>query len=270
MNIFNIILVQPLANGLILFYNLLFQNLGLAIIGFSIALIVALRPLTKPYMDSMQKMRTLAPQLAKLKEKHKNDKLKMAQAQSELYKQNGINPGAGCLPYLLQIVILIAFFNLFTQTLSHGGDITSNFNNLLYPVLKFTEGQTIHTQFLFFDLAKPDTFHISGVPFALPGILLIAASLAQFFSAKAMAALNQVGVDMAKKTKSDTDDMQASMQKSMMYTFPLITLIVGLNFPSGLALYWLVFSLIQVYQQKNGNSLVPPFLKRSNLVESAK
>jgi YidC/Oxa1 family membrane protein insertase len=266
---FTTILVQPLANGLILFYNLLFHNLGLAIIGFSLFLIVALRPLTKPYMDSMQKMRKLAPQLAKLKEKHKEDKVKMAQAQSELYKQNGVNPAAGCLPYLLQIVILIAFFNLFTQTLSKGGDITANFNTLLYAPLQFVDGQTIHTTFLLWDLAKPDVFQV-GLPFALPGFLLIAAAAAQFVSAKAMASLTQANVDVAKKTKSETDDMAASMQKSMTYTFPLITLIVGLNFPSGLALYWLVFSLIQAYQQKNNNSLIPAFLKRSNLVESGK
>lgn len=221
-------------------------------------------------MDSMQKMKTLAPHLEKLKKKHGSDKAKMAQAQAELYKQHGVNPGAGCLPYLLQIVILIAFFNLFTQTLSKGGNITENFNKLLYPPLQFQNGQEIHTQFLFFDLAKPDAFHVNGIPFAIPGILLISAAAAQFFSARAMSALNQAGIDAAKKTKSETDDIQASMQKSMTFTFPLITLLVGLKFPSGLALYWLVFSLVQVYIQRNGNSIVPSFLQRSKMVDSTK
>lgn len=267
---FTTILVQPLANGLILFYNALGQNLGLAIIFFSIFLIVAMRPLTKPYMDSMKKMRDLAPELAKLKKKHKGDQMKLAQAQAEFYKQQKINPGAGCLPYLLQIVILIAFFNLFTQTLSTDGDITANFNKLLYPALQFQEDQHINTNFLFLDLTKPDVFHVPGLPFALPGILLIAAAASQFFSAKAMTPLTQASTDSAKNTKSDTDDIQAAMQKSMIYTFPLITLFIGLNFAAGLALYWLTFSLIQLYQQKNDNSLVPPFLKRKNLVQSDK
>lgn len=266
---FTTILVQPLANGLILFYNLLGHNLGLAIIVFSIALIIALRPLTRPYMDSMKKMRELAPQLEKIKKKHKGDQMKLAQAQAELYRQNKINPGAGCLPYLLQIIILIAFFNLFTRTLS-GGDITANFNELLYPQLQFQEGQHINTNFLTFDLTKPDVFHVPGLPFALPGILLIASAIAQFYSAKAMSAFNQASTDVAKKTKNEADDIQAAMQKSMTYTFPIITLIVGLNFAAGLALYWLTFSLIQLYQQKNDNSLVPSFLKRSNLVQSDK
>lgn len=268
MELFNTILVEPLANGLILFYNLLGQNLGLAIIGFSLFLIIALRPLTKPYMDSMKKMRELAPAIAKLKAKHKGDQMKFAQAQASLYKEKGVNPGAGCLPYLLQIVILIAFFNLFTQTLSHGGDITANFNTLLYPALQFTDGHTVNTQFLTFDLTKPDVFHIPGVPFPIPGILLIAAALTQYISAKTMSALTAAATDISKTTKDETDDMQAAMQKSMTIMFPLITLFVGINFPSGLALYWFVFSAVQAYSQKNNNSLIPPFLQRKNLVQS--
>ncbi len=267
---FTTILVQPLANGLILFYNLLGSNLGLAITVFSIFLITIMRPLTRPYMESMKKIKEVAPQLEKLKKKHGKDKMKMAQAQAELYKQHKINPGAGCLPYLLQIVILIAFFNLFTRTLTKGGDITANFNDLLYPALKFAEGYTVNTNFLWLDLSKPDVFHIPGLPFAIPGVLLIASAAAQFFSAKAMSSMNQVAVTQAEKTKGETDDIAASMQKSMIYTFPLISLIVGLNFPSGLALYWLTFSLLQVYQQKNGNSLVPSFLQKEKMIESGK
>lgn len=227
-----------------------------------------MRPLTKPYMDSMKRMKEVAPQLEKLKQKHGKDKMKMAQAQAELYKQHKINPGAGCLPYLLQIVILIAFFNLFTRTLTKGGDITANFNDLLYPALQFAQGHTVNTNFLWLDLSKPDVFHIPGLPFVIPGILLIASAASQFLSAKAMSSMNQVAVVQAEKTKGEADDIAASMQKSMIYTFPLITLFVGLKFPAGLALYWLTFSLLQVYQQRNGNSLVPAFLKRKNLVES--
>ena len=117
MEIFTILLIQPLANGLILFYKVLGANMGVAIIAFSLFLRFILNPLTRPYMESMRKMKEVAPQLEKLKRKHK-EKVKLAQAQAELYKQKGVNPGAGCLPYLLQIVVLIAFFNVFTRTLS--------------------------------------------------------------------------------------------------------------------------------------------------------
>src|SRR6185436_5765502 len=100
MEIFNVILIQPLANGLILFYRLLGENMGLAIIGFSLFLRLCLEPLTRPYIKSMKKMREYAPELEKLKKRHKGDRAKLASAQADFYKQKGINPGAGCLPMI--------------------------------------------------------------------------------------------------------------------------------------------------------------------------
>ena len=73
MNIFTTLLVQPLTNGLILFYKLLGQNMGLAIIGFSLFLRFATNPLTKPYMASMKKIKEVEPLIKKLKLKYKND-----------------------------------------------------------------------------------------------------------------------------------------------------------------------------------------------------
>jgi YidC/Oxa1 family membrane protein insertase len=248
-NPFIILLVQPLANGLALFYNLLGGNLGLAIIGFSLTLRIALTPLTKPYMNSMKKLKEYGPQLAKLKEKHKGDKQKLTKAQADFYKEKGINPAAGCLPYLLQIVILIALFNVFNKVLVGGGDIVTRFNSLLYDPLKFVDGTTINTHFLYLDLVKPDIFKVSGIPFALPGLFLFLAAFFQFVSAKMAAPYVEVEKKLAKKTEDTTDDMAAAMQSSAIYTFPLMTLFIGVRFASGLALYWLLFSLYQMVQQ---------------------
>jgi YidC/Oxa1 family membrane protein insertase len=248
-NIFTLILVQPLTNGLILFYKFLGQNLGIAIILFSVFLIFLLKPLTKPYLQSMKKIREIEPQLAKLKKKFGNDKLKLSQAQAELYKQNKVNPTAGCLPYILQFLVLIALFQVFTAALS-GQDIASGkLNQLLYTPLKFTNGQTLNTKFMYLDITRPDTFQIPGIPFGLPGLFLILATLAQFLSVKVMAPYVAEEQKVVKKTKSGVDDTQVAMQKSMMYMLPLMTLIFGLRFPSGLALYWLVFSVVNLWQQ---------------------
>lgn len=246
---FNTVLVQPLANGLIVFYKLLGGNLGVAIIGFSIFLRYLLNPLTKPYMNSMKRMKEYAPQLEKLKSKFKGDKMKFAQAQADFYKEKGINPSAGCLPYILQIVILIAFFNVFQKTLYDGGDITAKFNTLLYQPLKFSQDQIVNTRFLYLDMAKPDVFHLPNVPFPIPGPFLIMAAVLQFVSSKLMAPVISQEKKIADKTKPAADDMAVAMQSSMAYTFPLFTLIFGMNFPSGLAIYWLIFSLFQVSQQ---------------------
>jgi len=248
-NIFTTILVQPLTNGLIIFYRLLGHNLGVAILVFSLVLIFLLRPLTKPYMKSMKRIKEMEPQLAKLRKKFGSDKLKMSQAQAELYKQNKINPTAGCLPYILQFVVLIAMFQVFTAALS-GQDIASGkLNQLLYAPIKFSADESINTKFLYLDISKPDTFTIPGIPFGIPGLFLILATVAQFLSVKITAPYLSAEQKIAKKSKSQADDMQVAMQSSMTYMLPLMTLVFGLKFPSGLALYWLVFSIVNVWQQ---------------------
>src|SRR3989344_4794253 len=201
MEIFNIVLIQPLANGLITFYKLLGGNMGLAIIGFSLFLRFILNPLTKPYMQSMKKMKDIAPELAKLKNKYKDDKIKFAQAQADFYREKGVNPGAGCLPYLLQIVVLIAFFNVFTKVLTPDGDPVSRFNELLYSFLKFKEGEIVNMHFLYLDVTKPDVINIPGVPFPIPGPVLFLAALVQFLSAKVMVPYTKAEEKIAQKTK---------------------------------------------------------------------
>jgi YidC/Oxa1 family membrane protein insertase len=266
-NIFTLLLVQPLTNGLILCYKYLGQNLGVAIIIFSVILIFALRPLTKPYLQSMKRIREMEPQLAKLRKKFGSDKVKLSQAQAELYKQNKINPTAGCLPYILQFVVLIALFQVFTAALS-GQDIASGkLNELLYAPLKFSDTQAVNTKFLYMDVSKPDTFNIPGIPFALPGLFLLLATVAQFISVKITSPYIAKEQKIANKTKSELDNTQVAMQKSMTYMMPLMTLIFGLRFPAGLALYWLVFSVVSVWQQvqmSGWGSLTPAI----NLVKS--
>ena len=74
---------------------------------------------------------------------------------------------------------------------------------------------------------------------------------------------------IAKKTKGEADDMAVAMQSSMIYTFPLMTIFFGIKFPSGLALYWLLFSIFQMYQQykSSGWGGLTPFIKRLGLLK---
>jgi YidC/Oxa1 family membrane protein insertase len=266
---FEPLLTQPLANGLIVFYKLLWSNMGLAIIGFSIFLRIILNPLTKPYMESVKKMKEHQPQLNKLKNKYKGDKVKYAQAQADYYRNKGIKPGAGCLPYILQIVVLIAFFNVFTRTLSPDVNTTQKFNELLYAPLRFEQGVEVNTKFLYLDVTQPDKINIPSIPFSLPGPILILAALTQLLSAKIMAPYSEIEEKVAKKTKEKEDDIQVAMQRSMIFTFPLFTLIIGLKFASGLAIYWLVFSLTQAHQQytSQGWGGLSPWIKKLGLLK---
>jgi YidC/Oxa1 family membrane protein insertase len=274
-SIFTPILIQPLTSGLILFYNILFHNMGLAIIGFSLLIRFLTNPLTKKSMESMKKIKEIEPLVSKLKKKYAKDQKGLMAAQTELYKQKGINPSAGCLPQILQIVILIALFNVFNQALSQNGDAISKLNAVLYTPLKIEEGTTLNTKFLYMDVRKPDLINEflgfeENKPFPIPGPILILAGLLQFFSAKMTQPLIKKEEKIAKGTKGGADDMAVAMQSSMIYTFPAMTILFGIKFPSGLALYWLLFSLFQMFQQykSSGWGGLTPFIRKIGLIKS--
>jgi YidC/Oxa1 family membrane protein insertase len=186
-----------------------------------------------------------------------------------LYKQKKINPGAGCIFQILQLVILIAFYQVFAGSLSNTPASIAKINSYLYQVVP--KVQTLNTNFFYLNISKPDLFHVQGLPIGLPGIFLILAIVSQFLSIKITAPYVSAEEKMVKKTKTDADDMQLAMSSSMMYTVPLMTLYFGYRFPSGLALYWLVFSLGTVWQQvaANGWGGLTPFLRRLGLLQSS-
>ena len=120
------------------------------------------------------------------------------------------------------------------------------------------------------DITKPDVFNLPNIPFPLPGPILILAALVQFASAKIMAPFVKEEEKLAKKTKGKEDDLAVAMQNSSTYTFPLFTIIFGIGFASGLALYWLIFSLYQAIQQyqTSGWGGLTPLIKRIGLIKS--
>lgn len=268
MDIWQAFFVQPLLNGLLLFYHLFFNNLGLAIIALTVAIRLVLTPLVLPSMKAMQRMRDYAPELARLKEKYKGDKTKLMQAQADFYKSKGINPVSGCLPQIVQLVVLIALFQVFSQTLYANGDIAERVNRLAYPALSVKD--SLNTSFLLLDLTKPDTFRLPNVPFPLPGLFLLAAALVQLLSSKMMMPVVSKETKVAKKTPGEMDDVMAATQQQMLYLFPALTIFIGFGFPSGLVLYWFVFSFFQAIQQYmvSGWGGLTPWIQVAGLVKS--
>jgi len=267
--IWNTILYHPLINALI-WFNHLTGNLGWAIISLTVALRVIMTPLVIPSLKTSKKMSELAPELAKLKEKFKDDKQGLLLAQSQLYKQHGVSPTAGCLPQIVQLVVLIALFNALNLVIK-AQNPSEALNPLLYAGNKLDPNISLSTHFAYLDLVKPDVFKIPGLPFPLPGIFLIGSAIVQFVSSKMMSPVVAAEKKVSEKTSESTDDAMVAAQQQMLYLFPLMTLIIGLNFPSGLVLYWLFFSGVSILQQYliSGWGGMAPLLKRLNLVKSA-
>ena len=231
---FNTFLYQPLLWSLVTLYNVLFHNFGLAILALTLLIRSALIPLSMPSLKTAKKMQELKPHLDKLKEKHGNDKQKYAQAQMDLYKEHGVNPMAGCLPQILQIVVLIAMYNVFMNFINSGK----------------IDGQAVNMSFLWLNLAKPDRLYI----------LPVLAGLSQLMLSFMMApATNTSAVPTIEGKKKD-EDATESMQKQMLFMMPLMTVVISLNFPSGLALYWVattVFSIAQQYKVSGWGGIIP-------------
>lgn len=224
---------------LILFiYNTIaFQNLGVAIVEIAILSRIVFYPFIKQQSHYSKKMAELQPHLNNLKLKHKDDKQAFATAQMSLFKEHGVNPAAGCLPAVVQIVILFGLLGAMNQILA----------------------MKVNTQFFIWDMAQPDKYQIAGIPFAIPGILVIVAAATQFIQTKMMMPVaKQLAVTnkQLEETKNKDEkkgkgfmDEFAEAQGSMIWMFPLMFLFLGTQWPSGLALYWSVGSLLAIVQQ---------------------
>ena len=186
-------------------------NYGVVVVLFAVLVKILLNPLTKKQMVSTRKTQALQPQIHRLKEKYKNDPQKLNKAQMALFKETGVNPMGGCLPLLLQMPILISFFTVFRSTIEFRGAPFFGWIN---------------------DLSAPDTLMtIGGFPLNILPFLMGAT---MFLQQKYMAPAGG----------------GAGQQKVMMYGMNVVFLFLFYSFPSGLNLYYSVFNILSIIQQK--------------------
>jgi YidC/Oxa1 family membrane protein insertase len=225
---------QLILQSLIYLYSVLFQNFGLAIIALTILIRMLLLPLTLPATKKQKKMMDLKPKLDELKEKHRSDKKKLTEEQMKLYQEHGVNPLGGCLPQILQIVLLIILYHVFTSFLNPAKGVKPTLIN----------GHTVNTIFLWLDLAKHDPYYI----------LPLLAGASQFIMSKMMLSTKALTIKKndskeEKKEKEDFADIMQEVSGQMVFMAPIMTTVLSLNFASGLALYWIVGNICSIIQQ---------------------
>src|SRR3990167_11195952 len=264
---FNQVLIWPILNILMALYKLFVTlhlpgALGLAVITMTSLIRLILHPLTLSQLKSAHKMNKLKPHIDALGKKHKDDKVKLQQAQMQLYKEAGINPAAGCLPLLLQMPILIALYNLFFQILTNGNmnKVVAEVNRVVYfPFLKI---HSFDLSFFFLNLSsKPSDWKSGGWWLLL--VPIITAGL-QYWQTKMMVPQTKIQNPKSKIQKiekepvngkkavdksADKEDMGQAMQKQMAIMMPLMIGFFAYSFPLGLSLYWNTFTLFGIIQQ---------------------
>jgi YidC/Oxa1 family membrane protein insertase len=196
------------------FFKTFIPNYGIIIILFSIIVKIVVYPLTKKSYRSMKEMSKLQPLMAELKEKYKGDPQRYQKETMKLYKEHNINPLGGCLPVLLQLPLLGALFIVFRSTIQLRG-------------ASFIPGWID-------DLSRGDT--LATLPFSLPmygdqfNLLPILMAVSMIFQSKMT--------------------MKDPKQKAMVYIMPIFLLLLFNQFPSGLNLYYTMFNVLTIIQQK--------------------
>ena len=211
-------ITKPLFYGIDYFFKLL-GNYGLAIIAITICIRLVFFPLANFSFRSMAKMKALQPEMVRLKELHKNDKMKLQQEMMALYKKEKVNPMSGCLPILVQIPVFFALYKVLFVTIEMR-------QMPFYGWIK--------------DLSDKDPtsiFNLFGLlPYDVPSFLVIGAwPIAMGVSMWVQQKLNP----------APTDPMQA---KIFMF-FPLFLTIILAPFPAGLVIYWTVNNILTMAQQ---------------------
>jgi YidC/Oxa1 family membrane protein insertase len=210
-------LVAPIGEYVILptlsFLHTFIANYGIVIILFSLLMKVVLQPFSASQMKSMQKMKAVQPLLQKVQEKYKDDRTMLSQETMKIYSEYGINPAGGCLPMIMQMPILISLWSV----LSSWMDIR-------------------HQHFFGWisDLSAPDV--ILDLGFKLP--------LFQVDKLSGLALL--MGIAMFIQQKMTVTDPN---QKSMVYIMPIMFIFMFSGFPSGLNVYYFVFTVLGILQQ---------------------
>ncbi len=276
----------PLFNLLVFLYRVPFFDFALAIIIFTIVIRTVLAPLFVRQIRSQKEMQRMQPLIREVQRKHKGNRQKVSEETMALYKEHGVNPAAGCLPVILQLPILFALYQALIRASGVIQGFRSDSGNqaafdtlqaanvveavagqentfrvafegacnlpeysqlpqflplncqLIDPIKLNDHVNTSVGWLLGLDLAQID--HVFALPlfggFALSLLAVIAAVL-QFVQVKMTS------------PRPNSEDPTSSMTSTMTYTFPLLTIIWGGIFPSGLILYWIVYTAYLVVQQ---------------------
>lgn len=196
-------------------------NFGVAIIALTLTVRLLLFPIAQRQFASMASMRALQPKMKALQERYKDDKPRQQQEIMKLYKDEKVNPLAGCLPTLLQIPILYA----------------------LYKVLMLSI-EMRHQPFILWikDLSAPDPANFVNLFAYLTGV-----QLPMFLAIGALPIL--LGVSMWAQFKLNPAPMD-EMQKQMFAIMPWVLMFVMAPFAAGLQIYWITSNLLTIAQQK--------------------
>lgn len=221
-SLFNEILYKPLLNGLVFLYNsIAMEDLGLAIILFTILVRIILFPLFHESLRHQRITQELQPHIKKIQEKYKKDRGEQTKAILELYSHHKTNPLMPIILIIIQLPILWVLFKIFNSGLNE-----ESFG-LLYSFINKPEVIN-HTLLGLVDLSKKSFY------------LAVMATGAQYLQSRLSLPKSKVGQELTQAEK---------IGRNMIYISPAITAMVVITLPAALGLYWFTTTIFSIFQQ---------------------
>lgn len=261
MNLFDVIIVQPILNLLMAIYSIVpGGDFGISIIIFTVIIRFLLWPLVKKQLHQTKAMRKMQPELKKIQAKYKNDKQAQGLAMMELYKKHNISPFGSIGVLLIQLPILIGIYRVVQIFAMHRDELG-----------KFTYGFMENIPAVKELLANPDNFNQNFLGFidltqhavsengVVIGLLVLAllAALLQFFLSKQMSPntdtnkrLRDVLAEAGQGKEADQAEVNAIVMRKMMKFMPVMLFFIMISLPGALALYMATGNAVAYLQNK--------------------
>jgi len=227
-NLWNLIIQDPILNGLIALSSILPKEVqfGLAIIILTIIVRLILTPVTLRQLKSTKAMQDMQPKMQELQKKYAKNKQKLQQETMKLYKEAGVNP-IGCMwPMLIQFPVWIGLYQSIMKALATTPENLLDLSRHLYSGQIISQALPLNSHFLWLDLSQADNTMILAV---LVGV--------------------SMWVQQKMTTAPPADPRQQSTNSMMTIMMPFMFGIFCMMFPSGLPLFWLASNMIGIATQ---------------------
>lgn len=260
MNIFDLLIVQPIFNLLTAIYGLVpGGDFGVTIILFTIIVRLLMYPLLKKQLHQTRLMRKLQPKLREIKKSARGNRQLEAMQMMELYKRHGVSPFRSFGLLLIQLPIFIGLYHAIQIYTLHRDQIakyTYDFLESVPSIQALIQNPDGFNQKMlgFIDLTQ-HAISSSGVNIALLIIVILSAVTQYIMSKQTMPTtdskktLRQIFAEAADGKQADQSEMNALMMQNIVKIMPIMMFVIMINLPGAIAFYYTISNLVAVGQQ---------------------
>ncbi len=225
--IWNLIILSPMINVLIMLSDYLGGSFGLTIIVLTIVIRTLMYPLTVKQLRASKTMQSLQAQVAEIRKKYAKDKQQLAREQQKLFKESGVSPAGCLLPMLIQMPVWVALYQSIIRVSATAPEGFLSLSQHLYSSWSQVFSLVpLESKFLWLDLAVPDRWIL--LPILVGGTMWLQQKM---------------------MTSPTADPKQQAQSQMMLWMMPLMFAFLTMSFPSGLALYWVTSNVISIVMQ---------------------